>query len=233
MSGKGGVGKTTITVNIAQALVKSNYSVGILDADIHGPNVLKLLGFQGLKMELREHTIIPFSVNNKLKIASISGFTDDDDAIIWRGPMKHNAIKQLSTDTDWGNIDYLLVDFPPGTGDEHISAAQIIKNVEGTILISTPQQVSLMDVSRSIDFCKKMNLNILGIIENMSGGIFGKETVKNICMKHNVPFLGYVPLCKEAVLSGEEGKYFLEYNNPELKKNFEDIIKNILKGEKN
>ncbi len=208
MSGKGGVGKTTITVNIAQALVNKNYSVGILDADIHGPNVLKLLGFQGLKMEFRENKIIPFSVSPKLKIASISGFTDDNTAVIWRGPMKHNAIKQLSIDADWGTLNYLLVDFPPGTGDEHISAAQLMKNVEGAILISTPQQVSIMDVVRSIDFCKKMNITILGIVENMSGGIFGEGTVKNICKENNVPFLGVLPLCKEVVLSGEEGKSF-------------------------
>jgi ATP-binding protein involved in chromosome partitioning len=230
MSGKGGVGKTTLSINIAQVLVNKGNTVGIIDADIHGPNVLKLLGYQGLKMEMRGNKIVPLLITPKFKVASIAGFTEDDSAVIWRGPMKHTAIKQLVLDVDWGELDYLIVDFPPGTGDEHISAAQLIKDVEGVIIISTPQQVSIMDVVRSVDFCKKMNLPIIGLIENMSGGVFGQGTVNELCQKKNLNFLGALPLCAEIVKSGEEGKSFSEYNNKNLNDKFNLIIENILKN---
>jgi len=232
MSGKGGVGKTTIAINLAHFLFDKGKSIGILDADIHGPNVFKLLGYSGLKMEMREDKIVPLSINPNFKIASIAGFTDDDSAVIWRGPMKHNAIKQLALDVEWGDLDYLVVDFPPGTGDEHISAAQLIKDIVGAIIISTPQQVSIMDVMRSVDFCKKMNLPIIGLIENMSEGIFGKGTVEKVCKKNNLNFLGALPLCAEIVKSGEEGKPFSEYNNKELNNKFRLIIENVLRGVK-
>jgi len=230
MSGKGGVGKTTISINIAQALVNNGDSVGILDADIHGPNVLKLLGYSGVKMEMRENKIVPLSITPKFKIASIAGFTDDESAIIWRGPMKHNAIKQLALDVEWGDLDYLVVDFPPGTGDEHISAAQLITDIAGAVIISTPQQVSIMDMMRSVDFCKKMNIPLIGLIENMSGSIFGEGTVEEVCKLNNIKFLGTLPLCVEIVKSGEEGKSFFEYNNEELNNKFNSIINNILRS---
>jgi ATP-binding protein involved in chromosome partitioning len=230
MSGKGGVGKTTISVNIAHSLFDEGKSVGILDADIHGPNVLKLLGFQGSKMEMQDNRIIPLSIYPKFKIASIAGFTDDNSAIIWRGPMKHTAIKQLVEDVEWGDLDYLIVDFPPGTGDEHISATQLIKDVAGAVIVSSPQQVSILDVMRSVDFCKKMNIRIIGLIENMSGGIFGEGTVKEVCAKNNLKFIGSLPLCVEIVKSGEEGKPFSEYANKELNDKFELIINNIKEG---
>ncbi|MGV8163116.1 MAG: Mrp/NBP35 family ATP-binding protein [Candidatus Nanoarchaeia archaeon] len=233
MSGKGGVGKTTIAVNIAYSLFNKGSTVGILDVDIHGPNVLKLLGVQGSKIEIREDIIIPISIYPKFKVASVAGFVDDDLAVIWRGPMKHAAIKQLVEDVDWGELDYLVVDFPPGTGDEHISAAQLIKDVAGAVILSTPQQVSILDVMRSVDFCKKMKIPIIGLMENMSGGIFGEGTVKEVCIKNNLNYLGSLPLCVEVVKSGEEGKPFSEYANEELKRQFESLISNIEKSIQN
>lgn len=228
MSGKGGVGKTTIAVNLSYYLFNIGKSVGIIDADIHGPNVLKLLGYQGSKMEMSNDKIIPLQINPKLKVVSISGFVDDNSAVIWRGPMKHSAIKQLTVDIDWGDTDYLIVDFPPGTGDEHISAAQLMKDIAGAVIVSTPQQVSILDVIRSIDFCKQMNIPIIGLVENMSGGIFGKGTVEEICKVHNLNFLGALSLSKDIVQSGEEGNTFFEYNNKELNHEFDLIVKKIL-----
>jgi len=236
MSGKGGVGKTTLAVNISYALAKKGNSVGILDADVHGPNVLKLLGYSNLKMEMHSDKILPFIVDSNLKVASIAGFVDDDSAVIWRGPMKHNLIRQLSQDVDWGELDYMIVDFPPGTGDEHISAVQLIKDISGAIIISTPQQVSILDSMRSVDFCKKMNVPVIGLIENMSGEIFGKGTISEVCKNNDLTFLGSLPLCVEVVKSGEEGKSFSEYHNNDLNHRFELIIENILgegKDEKN
>ena len=232
MSGKGGVGKTTISVNLSHSLFKKNNSVGMLDVDIHGPNVLKLLGYENIKMNIEGEKLLPLVINPKFKVASIAGFIEDGSAIIWRGPRKHNAIKQLALDVEWGNLDYLIVDFPPGTGDEHISTAQILKNISGAIIISTPQSVSIMDMIRSVDFCKQMNIPIIGIIENMSGGIFGSNTVKEACLKNNLNFLGHIPLSEKVVISSENGKSFLEYDDLKLNDSFEKIVNKIIGGVK-
>jgi len=229
MSGKGGVGKTTIAVNLSYFLSERKNVVGLLDADIHGPNVLKLMGYNGQKMEIRDDKINPIQINSNLKVVSIAGLVDDNSAIIWRGPLKHNALKQLIEDTNWGNLDYLIVDFPPGTGDEHISVSQLLKNISGAIIISSPQQVSLFDMVKAIDFCKKTNIPIIGLIENMSGDIFGKGTIKEICKKYDIGFLGTLSLTKDVVLSGEEGKPFYLYKNKKLNEEFETIVENILK----
>ncbi len=226
MSGKGGVGKTTLSTNIAQQLAKTENQVGILDADIHGPNVLELLGVKNPEIFSENNKLIPIKVNNNLKAVSIAALIEESAATIWRGPMKHKFIKQLIEDVDWEKLDYLIVDFPPGTGDEHISAVQLLKNISGTIIISTPQNISLADVKRSIDFCKKMNVPIIGIIENMSGEIFGEGSVKTFCEGENINFLGTIPLDKEIATAGEEGKPFFE--KEKLKKNFSKIISKIL-----
>jgi len=228
MSGKGGTGKTTVAVNIAYYLFGRGKSVGILDADLHGPNVLMLMGCQGLKMEITEGRIAPISLDPRLKVASIAGIANDGSAIIWRGPMKHSAIKQLANDVEWGELDYLVVDFPPGTGDEHISAAQVIKGIAGAIIVSTPQQVSLMDAMRSVDFCNRMGIRVIGMVENMSGGIFGEGTVERLCRNKNINFLGALPLCKEIVQSGAEGKPFSECKNAGLDREFGAIMETIL-----
>lgn len=228
MSGKGGVGKTTIAVNISYFLSNKGKVVGILDADIHGPNVLKLTGTNKEKMGVQNGKMIPIYINPSLKAASIAGLIDDNSAVIWRGPMKHKALKQFIEDVNWGNIDYLIVDFPPGTGDELISVVQLLKDVSGLIIVSTPQEVSILDAMRAVDFSKKMNVPIIGLIENMSGEVFGGGTIKKVCKKYNLNFLGSLPLSKDVVLSSDKGKPFYLYNK-ELNKKFNLIIKNILK----
>lgn len=228
MSGKGGTGKTTIAVNLSYSLLGRGKSVGILDADIHGPDVLMLMGQHGMRMEISDGRITPIQIDPKLKVASIAGFVEDESAIIWRGPMKHNAIKQLANDVEWGELDYLVVDFPPGTGDEHISAAQLIKDIVGAVIVSTPQQVSLLDAMRAIDFCNRMGVPVIGLIENMSGGIFGEGSVERLCRNKKLNFLGALPLCKEIVQSGAEGKPFFEYGNAALNQKFDSIMRKIL-----
>ncbi len=233
MSGKGGVGKTTIAVNLAYFLYKKGFQVGLLDVDIHGPNALKMLGYDNVSLEIKDNKLQPFKVDSNFKISSIAGYIDDESAVIWRGPRKHSAIKQLSQDVEWGELDYLIVDFPPGTGDEHISTAQLLPDIYGAIIISTPQKVSLMDMTRSIDFCNQMNITILGAIENMSGGIFGSDTVQEKCKQKNVPYLGKINLSKTIIDSSENGKSFIESKDIKLNKNFENIVNIIIGGKKN
>ena len=231
MSGKGGVGKTTLAVNLALNLARKGNRVGILDADIHGPNVLKMLGYSGPRLKVDGDKIAPIRIGPKLFAASIAGFVEDNSAIIWRGPMKHTAIKQLALDVRWGTLDYLVVDLPPGTGDEHLSVVQLMKDIVGAVIISTPQQVSIMDMMRAVDFCRQTGVKIIGVIENMSGSIFGSGTVEKVCKANDLTFLGQIPLSKEVVQSGEEGKPLFEYNNPLLTKSFNTIMAKIT-GEK-
>ena len=181
-----------------------------------------------MRMEISEGRIAPIVLDPRLKVASIAGIVEDGSAIIWRGPMKHSAIKQLANDVEWGELDYLVVDFPPGTGDEHISASQLIKGIAGAIIVSTPQQVSLMDAMRSVDFCNRMGIPVIGMVENMSGGIFGGGTVERLCRNKNLNFLGALPLCRVIVQSGEEGKPFSEYKNAGLDRAFGAIMEKIL-----
>jgi Mrp family chromosome partitioning ATPase len=228
MSGKGGVGKTTIAVNLSQSLLKQNFTVGLLDVDMHGPNVLKMLGLDSIQLEMQGESIVPYRVNEKFKVSSIASFVNSDSAVIWRGPLKHKAVQQLTNIDLWGELDYLIVDFPPGTGDEHISTAQTLKNISGAVIVSTPQNVSILDTLRSVDFCKQLKIPILGLIENMSGEVFGSGSVEKVCAERNIPFLGRLPLTKEITLSCEEGKSFVEYGNKKLNDEFEKITKNII-----
>jgi ATP-binding protein involved in chromosome partitioning len=176
---------------------------------------------------MKDGKIIPLSFSENLKVASMAGLINEDSALIWRGPLKHKAISQLASDVEWGKLDYLIVDLPPGTGDEHISAAQIIPDIAGAVIVSTPQQLSLMDALRAVDFCRKMNLKILGIIENMSGGVFGGGTVEKVCTREKIPFLGKIPLSETAVRSAEEGRPFLDYDEKELNRSFEQIVEKL------
>jgi ATP-binding protein involved in chromosome partitioning len=170
MSGKGGVGKSTVSANLAYALSEKGYVVGLLDSDLHGPSIPKILGIEDKKPESKKGEINPILVSPKLKVMSM-GFLikDKDSPVIWRGPMKMAAIKQFIGDFSWGNLDYLIVDLPPGTGDEPLSIAQLIPNLDGAVVVTTPQDVALVSVRKSINFVKKMNMPVLGIIENMSG----------------------------------------------------------------
>lgn len=155
------------------------------------------MGENSKKMGIQKNKLIPVFIPPSLKIASIGGLANGDSAVIWRGPLKHKALKQFIEDVNWGKLDYLIVDFPPGTGDELISVVQLLGNVFGAVIVSTPQQVSILDMKKAIEFCKKMNVPILGLIENMSGNIFGKGTIKTLCKNEQLNFLGSISLKKK------------------------------------
>ena len=170
MSGKGGVGKTTIAVNLSYRLAIKGYAVGILDVDIHGPNIAKMLDIEKSRLLSSENGIEPIKVLPNLKAVSIALIgLEQDQPIIWRGPMKMNVIKQFLADVNWGKLDYLIIDSPPGTGDELLSVCQLIEDVNGAIIVTTPQDVAILDSRKSIGFAKKLKVPIIGIIENMSG----------------------------------------------------------------
>lgn len=209
MSGKGGVGKTTISVSIAVNLSKKGYKVGILDVDMHGPNVLKMFNYKGPQIIVNNDKMVPINIEG-IEVCSIAGMIDNEKAIIWRGPRKHGAINQLVNDTAWGDLDYLVVDFPPGTGDEHLSSARLLSNNSGVILVSAPQSVSVLDLKRSIDFCEQMNLNIIGVVENMSGDIFGSGKVKKTSQDKNLNFITEIPLKRDIAKLTEEASYFTQ-----------------------
>lgn len=206
MSGKGGVGKTTVTVNLANALVDKGYKVGILDTDLHGPNVAKMLGCEKNTLESPDgKTIVPVEVRKNLCVISLSfAIPDSGEPIIWRGPMKIAAIKQFLGDVNWGKLDYLLVDTPPGTGDEQLTAIQSISGLNGSVIVTTPQEVALLDARKSINFSKKLNVKVLGVVENMSGLIcphcneiiplFGMGGGEKLAKEQKVPYIGRIPL---------------------------------------
>ena len=206
MSGKGGVGKTTVTVNLANALVDMGCTVGILDLYIHGPNVAKMLGCEdGVLGSPDGKVLYPVEPREGLKVVSLAFAIPDPDApIIWRGSMKNSAIRQFLADVEWGTLDYLLIDSPPGTGDEQLTVCQSIPELTGTIIVTTPQSVAVLDARRSVGFSRRMGVAIIGVIENMSGlvcpeckteiPVFGIGGGQKMCQDMHVPFLGRVPM---------------------------------------
>jgi ATP-binding protein involved in chromosome partitioning len=240
LSGKGGVGKTTVSVNLAYALALQGFSVGILDTDIHGPNIAKMLGIEGSQLRQGLLGIEPFSVLPNLKAISIALLSDNPDApIIWRGPLKMATIKQFLSDVDWGPLDYLIIDSPPGTGDEPLSACQIIGDVTGAVIVTTPQDVAILDSRKTVNFAKQLKIPVLGIIENMSGlicphcqkeiALFGADGGKKAAFDLKVPFLGKIPIEPGMVVSGDSGKPFIELGrNTETGKAFAEIIEKVI-----
>lgn len=239
LSGKGGVGKSTIATNIAVGLALNGLDVGLMDIDIHGPNIPKMLGIENARVQGKDGKIIPISYGENLKVISI-GFLlpKEDDPIIWRGPLKANLIKQFVEETDWGTLDYLIIDSPPGTGDEPLSVAQSFKGLSGAIIVTTPQDVSLLDSRKAINFAKALNIPVLGVIENMSGfvcphcgnfiEIFKSGGGEKISKEMQVPFLGKIPLEPEIVDSSDSGKpYIYFYNRMKSAGIFEDIVSKI------
>ncbi|MBU0503050.1 MAG: Mrp/NBP35 family ATP-binding protein [Candidatus Omnitrophota bacterium] len=222
MSGKGGVGKTTVAVNLAYALSLSGKSVGILDIDLHGPNIAKMLGIEKQSIFTIESGIEPVEVGKNLKAVSIAllGY-NPDQPIIWRGPAKAAVIRQLLSDVNWGDLDYLVIDSPPGTGDEPLSACQLIHSVSGIIIVTTPQDVSILDARKSVLFAKEIKIPVAGIIENMSGficphchaetDIFKKGGGERAADELKVPFLGRVPFQPEFVEFGDKGTPFVSF----------------------
>jgi ATP-binding protein involved in chromosome partitioning len=241
LSGKGGVGKSTVTVNLALTLTEKGYNVGVLDGDIHGPSIPKMLGIEDSRPEPTNSGFNPVSISAHLKVMSIGFLLQDRDSpIIWRGPLKMGAIKQFIGDCNWGKLDYLIVDLPPGTGDEPLSIVQLIPRSDGAIIVTTPQDVALVSVRKSINFVKKMNMRVVGIIENMSGfkcpncrksvNIFKRGGGIKASKDFLVPFLGEVPLDPEIVETGDSGKPFVIKNKgSETTKAFLKIVENIEK----
>ena len=216
MSGKGGVGKSTVSSNIAATLSMMGYQTGIMDVDITGPNIPKMFGIEDERLDVVDEKLIPVLVPPSLKVVSMAFLLPSkDDAVVWRGPVKMTAIRQFIEDVNWGDLDYLVVDMPPGTGDEAISIIQLIPKADGMVIVTTPQDVALLDSRKSITFSAQANIPIIGLIENMSGfvcphcgkttDIFksggGVATAKNM----NIQFLGAVPIEPRIVVTGDSG----------------------------
>ena len=219
LSGKGGVGKSTVAANLALGLRLRGQAVGLLDVDVHGPSIPKILGLQGQRAMGDGEKLIPLETPEGLKVMSTGLILEkEDEPIVWRGPLKAGVIKQFIGEVRWGDLDYLIVDCPPGTGDEPLSICQLIPSAEA-ILVTTPQQVATLDVSKSITFCNQLGLRIAGVIENMSGftcphcgtftPIFKTGGGEALAKRYGLPFLGKLPIATEIGESGDDGKPFV------------------------
>ncbi len=220
LSGKGGVGKSTVAVNLAVALMLAGKRVGLLDVDIHGPSIPTMLGLEGRKIQACEDGLLPIDMEG-LKVMSL-GFllNDQDEAVIWRGPLKTGVIKQFLKDVVWGDLDYLIIDSPPGTGDEPLSVAQLIGRLDGAVVVTTPQKVAAVDVRKSITFCRHLQVPVLGVVENMSGfacpkcgevtSIFRTGGGKRIAEDMDVPFLGSIPMDPAIAEACDNGQAFIQ-----------------------
>ena len=220
LSGKGGVGKSTVATNLATALSSHGRNTGLLDLDIHGPNIPKMLGIENARPSFLGKTIEPVHVTGTLAVMSM-GFLlpDASTPVVWRGPMKMAAIRQFLEEVHWGALDYLIVDLPPGTGDEALTVAQLAPNVQGAVIVTTPQEVAVIDALKAVKFIEKLELPVIGIIENMSGmtcphcnaaiDLFGKGGGEKAAKDLGVPFLGSIPLDPAMVQSGDAGRPFV------------------------
>jgi ATP-binding protein involved in chromosome partitioning len=243
-SGKGGVGKSTVAVNLALSLARTGASVGLIDADIHGPSVPMMLGVKGKKPEIRmikeKHYMVPLEAEG-IKILSIGLMVDDRQAIVWRGPMVTSALRQFVTDCIWGKLDYMVVDMPPGTGDVHITVAQTL-NVTGAIIVTTPQEVALADARKALAMFRldSINVPVLGVVENMAYFtpeelpdnkyyIFGKDGGRKLADEYEVPFLGQIPLVQGIREGGDTGKPVTVYNreNEIIANGFDEVAANV------
>ncbi|QJB57896.1 Mrp/NBP35 family ATP-binding protein [Pseudodesulfovibrio sp. zrk46] len=215
MSGKGGVGKSSVSVNVAAALAAKGFKVGILDVDIHGPSVPTLLGISGTMDMDRGSLVIPKEYNENLHVVSMESLLKDpDQAVLWRGPMKTSAIRQFISDVQWGELDFLVVDSPPGTGDEPMTVLKTIPDALA-VVVTTPQEVSLSDVRKSINFLQYAKANVIGVVENMSGlvcphchgaiDLFKKGGGEELAEKYGLEFLGAIPLDPATVVAGDLG----------------------------
>jgi Mrp family chromosome partitioning ATPase/predicted Fe-Mo cluster-binding NifX family protein len=240
LSGKGGVGKSTVAVNLAVSLALVGKKVGLLDIDIHGPSIPKILNLEGKAIQAVGDTIFPVDMVENLKVMSI-GFLlrESNDAVIWRGPMKYQMIKQFLKDVNWGNLDFLIVDSPPGTGDEPLSIVQLLENADGALIVTTPQEVALSDVRKCITFCRNLKLTVLGVVENMSGfvcpncghttDVFRSGGGENMAKQMAVPFLGRIPIDPQIVQACDSGRPFVyHYNQSQTAKAFGKTLNPIL-----
>jgi ATP-binding protein involved in chromosome partitioning len=235
MSGKGGVGKSTVSTNLAVALSMDGLEIGLLDADIHGPNIPKMLGIESRPVVGSGDGMIPVEVFPGLKVMSTAFFIgNQDNPVIWRGPLKHSALSQFLGEVEWGNLDFLVVDLPPGTGDEPLSVAHLIKNVDGAVVVTTPQDVALLDSRKAVTFSRMLSIPVIGIVENMSGlecphchkgiPLFKIGGGEKAALDLKVPFLGRIPIDPEMVTNCDRGMPFvMSYPKSEATKAFRQI----------
>jgi ATP-binding protein involved in chromosome partitioning len=238
LSGKGGVGKSTIATHLALTLANKGKKVGLMDCDFHGPSIPKLLGIEGKKPIITDQGMQPIKVQPNLSVMSISFFLPESDApVIWRGPIKMGAIRQFLSDVSWGDLDYLIIDLPPGTGDEPLSVAQLIPGADGAVIVTTPQDVALLSVRKSVVFVRKIGMPVVGIVENMSGfscphcgqtiDIFKTGGGKKASSDFAVPFLGCIPLDPAIVEEGDAGHTPKYKADSQVSKAFNSITSNI------
>jgi ATP-binding protein involved in chromosome partitioning len=241
LSGKGGVGKSTVSTNLASALAAHGRQVGLLDLDIHGPNIPKMLGIEDQRPVVLENHMDPVHVTGNLSVMSMAFLLPDTSSpVIWRGPMKMAVIGQFLSNVNWGPLDYLIVDLPPGTGDEALSIVQLAPNVQGAVIVTTPQDVAVLDAIKAIKFIEKLELPVIGIIENMSGlvcphcgdtiDLFGRGGGEKAARELGVPYLGAIPLDPAMVKAGDEGRpYVLRHADTPTWRAVDAVMENLVK----
>lgn len=242
MSGKGGVGKSTVAANLATGLTLRGYRVGLLDCDIHGPTIPTIFGLESERLGFNEEGILPIQVLPNLSVMSVGFLLENKDSpIIWRGPAKMGAIKQFLEEVKWGELDFLIIDLPPGTGDEPLSVAQLIPNCDGSVLVTTPQDVALISVRKSIRFSEKLNIPIIGLVDNMHGlicphcgesiDVFGTGGVEKASKDFNIPILARLPIEPKVAEMEDNGTVVREMleHSTEWQKNFEYVVSAVEK----
>ncbi len=240
LSGKGGVGKSSISANLAASLSKKGYKTGLMDVDVHGPSIAQMLGLTELLDISESKLLMPKQINGNLKVVSVQALMQDkDQAIIWRGPAKSGMIRQFVSSVDWGELDFLIIDAPPGTGDEPLTVVQTIPEALG-IVVTTPQEVALADIRKSISFCKTVHLKTLGIVENMAGfkcphcnepiDLFSSGGGEKTAKAQGLTFLGSIPFDTDVVISGDSGvPIMLQDKETKFSKGFDTIVEKIIK----